>query len=122
MAYMYVEELRSFCQVPDGVSLELLDGSAFSTVGQTDNVVFFTQEQFAAELHFPVSSLVKQFLHVTQAPLALIHSNIIRILMGYGVLNSLYRPDISLVEICFVYTLKLGTGGRLFISAHSPRL
>ena len=30
--------------------------------------------------------------------------------------------DISLVEICFVYMLKLGTGGRLFMSAHSPRL
>ena len=28
----------------------------------------------------------------------------------------------SLVEICFVYTLKLGTGGQLSMSAHSPQL
>ena len=26
------------------------------------------------------------------------------------------------MEICFIYTLKLGTGGRLSMSAHSPRL
>ena len=91
-------------------------------MGQADNVVFFTGEQFATGLHFPISSLVKQFLHVTRAPSALIHSNVIRLFMGCGVLNSLHQLDISLVEICFVYTLKLGTGVRLSMSTHSPRL
>ena len=33
--------------------------------------------------------------------------------MGCSVLNFLYQLDISLVEICFIYTLKLGIGGRL---------
>ena len=42
--------------------------------------------------------------------------------MGYSVLNSLYQLNILLVEICFIYTLKLGTGGRLSMLAHSPRL
>ena len=42
--------------------------------------------------------------------------------MGCSVLNFLYRLDISLVEICFIYTLKIGTGGWLFMSDHSPRL
>ena len=42
--------------------------------------------------------------------------------MGCSVLNSLYQLDISLVEICFIYTLKLGIGGHLSMSAHSPRL
>ena len=42
--------------------------------------------------------------------------------MGCSVLNLLYWLDISLVEICFVYTLKLGTGGRLSMSAHNLRL
>ena len=37
-------------------------------------------------------------------------------------LNLLDKLDISLVEICFVYTLKLRTGGRLSMSAHNPRL
>ena len=40
--------------------------------------------------------------------------------MGCSVLNSLYQLDISLVEICFIYTLKLGTEGHLSMSAHSP--
>ena len=42
--------------------------------------------------------------------------------MGCSVLNFFYQLDISLVEICFIYTLKLGIGGRLSMSAHSPRL
>ena len=42
--------------------------------------------------------------------------------MGCSVLNFLYQLDISLVEICFIYTLKLGTGGWLSMSDHSPRL
>ena len=42
--------------------------------------------------------------------------------MGYSVLNLLYRLDISLVEICFVYMLKLETGPRLLMSAHNLRL
>ena len=37
-------------------------------------------------------------------------------------LNFLYKLDISLVEICFIYTLKLGTRGQLSMSAYSPRL
>ena len=69
-----------------------------------------------------MSSLVKQFLHVFRAPPVLIHLNAILILMGSNVLNLLYRLDISLVEICFVYMLKLGTRGRLLMSAHNPKL
>ena len=42
--------------------------------------------------------------------------------MGCSVLNFLYQLDISLVEICFIYTLKIGTGGRLSMSTHSPQL
>ena len=42
--------------------------------------------------------------------------------MGCSVLKFLCRLDISLVEVCFIYTLKLGIGGRLSMSAHSPRL
>ena len=42
--------------------------------------------------------------------------------MGCSVLNSLHRLDILLVEICFIYTLKLRIGDHLSMSAHSPRL
>ena len=42
--------------------------------------------------------------------------------MGCNMLKLLYQLDILLVEICFIYTLKLGVRGRLSMSAHSPRL
>ena len=73
-------------------------------------------------LRFPILSLVKQFLYFTRAPPTLIHSNVFRILMGCSVLNLLYQLDISLVEICFIYTLKLGTRGCLSMSVHNPWL
>ena len=62
---MSIEELRSFCRVPYDISLELSDGQARSTVEHADNTNYFTQEQFAAGVRFPVLSLVKQFLHIT---------------------------------------------------------
>ena len=76
VASMFMEALRSLCRVPDDISLELSDGPTFSTVGEANNVVYFIENQFAAGIHFPVSSLVKQFLHVTWAPPALIHPNV----------------------------------------------
>ena len=119
MSSMSMEKLRSFCRVLNGISLELSDGPARSIVGQADKAVYFTREQLTAKLRFPTSSLVKQFLHATQVPPTLIHLNVFRILMGCSVLNFLYRLDILLVEICFVYTLKLGTGGQLSMSTHN---
>ena len=65
---------------------------------------------------------MKQFLHFTRAPPALIHPNVFRILMGCSVQNLLYQLDIFLVEICFIYTLKVEVRGCLSMSAHSPRL
>ena len=41
---MSMEELWSFYRVLDGISLELSDGPAHSTVEQADNAVFFTRE------------------------------------------------------------------------------
>ena len=57
---MLVEELRSFCQVPANISLELSYGVVVSIVGGVDNVVYLTQDQFPAILRFPILSLVKQ--------------------------------------------------------------
>ena len=94
ISFMSLEELRFFCRVPNGISLELSDGPAILIVGEADNAVYFTQERFAAGLRFPISPLIKQFLHVSWAPPVHIHPNVIRILMGCSVLNFLYRLDI----------------------------
>ena len=67
MSFMSMKELRSFCRVLDGTSLEFWDESTRSIIGQANNAVYFTQEQFAAKICFFVLLLVKQFLHVTRA-------------------------------------------------------
>ena len=117
-----MEELKSYCQIPDNIDFELPDGSTESTIDEEDSAIYFTREQLAARICFPISSLVKQFLHFSGAPLALIHLNVIRILTRCSVSNLLYQLDISLVEVSFIYTLKLGHGGRLSLLAQSPRL
>ena len=117
-----MEELRSCCHIPGNIDFGLSDGPTEFTIDKEDGAVYFTKEQLAVGLRFPISSLIKQFLHFSGAPLALVHPNIIRILTGCSVLNLLYQLDISLVEVFFIYTLKLAHGGRLSLSAQSPRL
>ena len=56
---MSIEDLRSFRQVPTTIRLEMSDRATTSTVEAADNVVYFTREQFASGLCFPVPSLVK---------------------------------------------------------------
>ena len=58
-----MEELRSYCQFPNNINFEFLDDPTESTINKEDSVVSFTREQLAAWLRFPISSLVKLFLH-----------------------------------------------------------
>ena len=102
-----MEELRSYCHIPYNIDFEFSDGPTESIIDKEDDAIYFNREQLAVGLRFPGSSLIKQFLHFSGAPLALIHLNIIRILTGCSVLNLLYQLDISLVEVFFIYTLKL---------------
>ena len=111
-----MEELRAYCDVPDNIDLTLMEEPDESTLGGEHNSVFFTREHLAAGLRFPVTALVKQFLHFTRAPLALLHPNTIRILTGCSVLNLLYQLNLSLVEICFAYSLRVAQGGRMSMS------
>ena len=106
-----MEELRSYYQIPNDIDFELSDGHTEPIMEKEDNTVFFTREQLAARLRFPVSTLVKQFLHFSETSPALVHPNVIRILVRCSVLNLLYQLDILLVKVCFIYTLKLGHGG-----------
>ena len=52
-ASMSINELKSLCRVPDGISLEFSDGPTFSTVGEANNAAYFTREQFTTGLCFP---------------------------------------------------------------------
>ena len=117
-----VEELRSYCEVPENIDLKLMDEPDESTLGGEHKVMFFTCDQLATRLRFPVLTLVKQFFQFTRAPPALVHPNVIRILIRCSVLNFLYQLDLSLVEICFAYSLILRRGGRLSFSILDSRL
>ena len=117
-----MEELRSYCHILNNINFELPDGPAESIIGKEDGAVYFTRKQLTVGLRFPVSSLIKQFLHFSGAPPALVHLNIIQILIGCSVLKLLYQLDISLVEVFFIYTLKLTHGGWLSPSAKSLQL
>ena len=54
-----MEELRSYCHILDNIDFELLDGLAESTIGEEDDAIYFTREQFAVKLRFPISFLIK---------------------------------------------------------------
>ena len=117
-----MEELMAYCEVPDNIDLRLMERADESTLGGEHNGVFFTRGHLAAGLRFPVPALVKQFLHFTRVPSSLIHPNVIRILIGCYMLNLLYQLDLSLVELCIIYFLRVGQGGRMSMSVLNPRL
>ena len=75
------EFYERFC-IPNGLSVQLVDGKAVSTEKSADNAIYFTKEQFNVGLRFPLPSLFKEFLHFTQIPPTYIHPNIVWVLMG----------------------------------------
>ena len=117
-----MEELRAYCEVPNNIDLQLMERADESTLGGEYNGVFFSREHLAVGLRFPVSTIVKQFLHFIRAPPALIHPNVIRILVNSCVLNHLYQLDLSLVELFMIYFLSIGSGSRMSMSVLSLRL
>ena len=122
IASLTMEELKAYCEVPDNIDLKLMDRADEFTLDGEHNGVFFTREHLTAKLRFPVPAIVKQFLHFTRAPPALVHPNVICILIGCYVLNHLYQLDLSLVELCIIYFLRIGQGSRMSMSVLSPRL
>ena len=119
IASMTMEELKVYCEVPDNIDLRLME-RAESMLSVEHNGVFFTHEHLATGLRFPVPTIVKEFLHFTRVSSALIHPNVIRILIGCCMLNHLYQLDLTLVELFIIYLLNIGSGGRISMSVLSP--
>ena len=59
VAAISIKELRLYIQVPIEISLEMSDDPTASTVGEADNDIYFSREQFVVGLRFPIPSLVK---------------------------------------------------------------
>ena len=102
IASMTMEELKIYCEVPNDIDLRLMERVDESTLGGEHNGVFFTREHLAVGLRFPIPAIVKKFLHFTRAPPALIHPNVVRILIGTCVLNHLYQLNLTLVELFII--------------------
>ena len=113
IASLTTEELKAYYEVPDNIDLKLMGRAGESTLDGEHNSVFFTLRHLAVGLRFPMPAIVKQFLHFTRVPPSLVHPNVIRILIGCCILNHLYQLDLSLVELCIIYFMRIGQGGRM---------
>lgn len=116
------QEFRVRFGVPNGVSLQLLEGDVVSTAKSGDNSICFTKEQFNAGLRLPLPSLFKQFLHYTKIPPTLIHPNAVRVLMGCNILDMLFNLGLSLLEVLFVYSIKKAKNNIFSLAANIPSL
>ncbi|RVW26662.1 hypothetical protein CK203_096496 [Vitis vinifera] len=115
------KEFRERFCIPNGVSIELLDGRVLvSSEKAEEKTIIFSKEQFNAGLRFPLPVLFKEFLHFTQIPPVFIHPNIVRVLMGCSIINMLYNLDLTLLEVFFVYSLKKVKNDIFSMSAHLP--
>ena len=100
-------EFRELFRMPCGIAICLMDGGPMSTEEESFNAIIFSKEQFNVGLRFLLPSLFKSFFHFTKIPSAFLYPNAVRILMGCSILNMLYHLNLSLLEVLFVYSIKM---------------
>ncbi|WKA03054.1 hypothetical protein VitviT2T_021189 [Vitis vinifera] len=105
-------------RISNVISILLVNDKPTPIEKLSHNATYFSKEQFNVGLRFPLPSLLKQFFHFTKIPPAFLHPNVVRVLMGCSVLDMLYHLDLSLLEIVFVYTIKMSQKERFNLSAH----
>ena len=96
----------AFC-ITNDIFVCLVNGDPTPTEKESHNVIFFNKKQFNAGLRLPFPSLFKQFLHFTKIPSAFIHLKVVRVLMGCNIMDMFFHLDLSLLEVIFVYTVKM---------------
>ena len=104
--------------IPDSIPIQLTNDEAMSSANLPSNMMYFTKEQFTTGLCLAIPSLFKQFLHFTQIPLVFIHLNFVRVLMGCSVLDMLFQLDFYLLEVLFIYTVKMSKKERFGLFSH----
>ena len=115
-------EFKERFRIPYGVVISLMGGDLVSTEKEPFYIIVFINEQFNVGLRFPLPSFFKQFLHFTKIPAAFLHPNARRVLMGCSILNMLYHVDLSLLEVLFIYTIKMSKKEIFNLSTHIPSL
>lgn len=115
---LFEQKFCARCYISNSIFIQLSNKEALSTDRIPHNMVYFIKEQFAARLHLPLPSLLKQFLYFSKISFAFIHPNVIRILMGCSVFYALYQLDLSLLEVFFFYTIKMSPKERFSLLTH----
>ena len=116
-----VREFRERFRTPISILIRFLSSDPVSTKQEPDAIVF-SKEHFNVRFQFPLISLFKQFLHFTKIPPVFLHPNVIRVLMGCSILSMLYHLVIFLLEVLFIYTIKI-SGKKIFsLFSHIPSL
>lgn len=104
---MSKQEFWAHFRIPDTVSILLENVEPLTSEKLSHNATYFSKEQFNARLRFHLPFLFEQFLYFTKIPLAFLPPNVVRVLIGCSILDMLYRLDLSLLEVFFVYTIKM---------------
>lgn len=103
---LLIEREFSECfYIPNGLAIRLMDGGPMPTEKELFNVIVFSKEQFNVRFHKPLPSLFRQFLHFMKIPPFFLHPNTVRVLMGCSILDILFRLDLSLLKVFFIYTV-----------------
>lgn len=99
-----------------------MDDEPVPTKKKSHNAIFFNKKQCNVRFRLPFPSLFKQFLHYTKIPSSFIHPNAVKVLMGCSILDFFFHLDLSLLEIHFIYTIKMSRKGIFNLSAQIPSL
>lgn len=100
----------------------MVDDEPVPTKKESHNAIFFNKKQCNVGFRLPFPSLVKQFLHYTKIPSSFIHPNVVRVLMGCNILDLIFHLNLFLLEILFIYTIKMSQKGMFSMSAQIPSL
>lgn len=122
VAILSEQKFRARFHIMDTILIQLTDGEALFSANLPNYMMYFTKEWFANGLCLPIPSFFKQYLHFMQILLAFLHPNIVRLLIGCSVLDMLFQLDLSLLEVLFIYTLKMSQNERFSLSAHISSL
>lgn len=104
---MSKQELWAHFHIPDIVSILLENVEPLTSKKLSHNATYFSKELFNVGLRFHLPFLFEQFLYFTKIPLAFLLPNVVRVLMGCSILDMLYRLDLYLLKVFFVYTIKM---------------
>lgn len=119
---LYEREFHERFCIPNGISIHFVDEDPTSIENEALSAIFFNKEMFNVGLCLILPSLFKQFLYYTKIPPVFIHPNIVHVLMGCNIVDMFFHLDLSLLEVFFVYTIKLSKKVIFSMSAHIPSL